>query len=161
MFAYHANEKTVQSIVDEYLETIPVEMQSDPMLCLRESDFEALGYVVYWIERDQYLSPLKENNMPLFHGLLTWSKRFEMRGDATSIATLLLQMSHNPNTGFKVFKLVSNETAVVATIEAQRKALKKKPKFTGEEHPTPFVILLSPVWSNYPFEGGRPMDSVC
>lgn len=161
MFAYHANEKTVQSIVDEYLETIPVEMQSDPMLCLKESDFEAVGYVVYWIEQDQFFTPIKENNMPLFHELLTWAKRFEMRSDATCIATLLLLMKDTLNTGFKVFKLVSNENAVATTSEAQKNAMKKKPKFTGEEQPTPVITLLSPIWSNYPFEGGIPMDFVC
>lgn len=160
MFTYHANEKTVQSIVEEYLENIPVEMQSDPMLCLKESDFETLGYVVYSIERNQYLSPLKENNMPLFHGLLAWAKRFEILGEATSIATLLWEVLENPNIGFTIFKLVSNEGAVAATNKAQKKAMKKKPKFTGEERSTPVITLLSPIWSNYPFEGGRPMDFV-
>lgn len=160
MFVFHADEKPIQSMIDEYLENIPVENKSDSMLNLRESDFTAFGYVVYWIERDQFLTPIRENNACLFHELIAWAKRFERRDDATSIAMLLLQMGVTLNTGFKVFKLISNEVSVAATSEAQKNTANKKPEFTGADQSPQYVILLSPIWSNRPFDGGKQVEHV-
>lgn len=155
MFAYLAEEMSIQSMIDEYLEANAEKIDPESKLHFGVDDFQSVGYVVYWVEQDRYLTPLKDNNSCLFHGLPSWAKLYESQSDATGIAMLLLNTGVILNSGLKVLKAISNEAAVTAANNQKKTTAIKKRKFTGVDDSHKFVMILSPVWSNYPFDGSR------
>lgn len=152
MLEFDAVEKSTQFMIDCFIEGSAEEIEPKSKIYLSENHFETTGYVIYWMEREQFLTPLIEDRTNLFHGLITWAKQYKTLEDAKGVAMLLLQSGAVINTGFKIFKVVTNEAAVIAAEKELKSNTKKKRKFTGENDSPKYVMLLSPVWSNFPFD---------
>ena len=104
MYSYQVNEPSIQSMVDEYLNE-----EAELTLHCGVDDFKTLGYVVYWIEEDKYLTPYIDNESCLFHGLATWAKTYASKDDARGVAMLLSNSGRTLNSGFRVLKAITNE----------------------------------------------------
>lgn len=151
MYSYQVNEPSIQSMVDEYLNEEAENLEPELTLHCGADDFKTLGYVVYWIEEDKYLTPYIDNDSCLFHGLATWAKTYASKADARGVAMLLSNSGRTLNSGFRVLKAITNEGAVKAANNLMKTTAVKKKKFTGVDDSYKYLILLSPVWSNFPF----------
>lgn len=130
MTGFYAEEKTIQAMIDEFsskfTEKEKSKLSSD-FLDLKESDFEMLGYVVYYVDEDQFLTKNDKPKHPddlEFNGMQEWAKEFETPQQAIAIAK---SITDNHDVEMQVCKHISG--------------------INGK-----YLSLFNPVWSNKPMD---------
>lgn len=121
MIGFYTEEKTTQAMIDEFYEKLSEEGKSrlSPTLQnLTESDFTLMGYVIYWINEDKFLTLNKDPSIYEFHPIQEWARRFKELNHATSIASLL---AGNEGDELQVCKYISNnELSLFSTVWSTR-----------------------------------------